>query len=51
MYQAVKTLLKIAHRKSYVVIVCANYVKSLLKEKFCQVKVGTNIAQNRLCSR
>ena len=52
--KSVQILLKIAglaHRKSYVVIICANYVKSLSKEKFCQVKVGSNIAQNRLSSR
>ena len=33
------------------VIICANSLKGLPKEKFCQVKVGSNIAQNRLCSR
>ena len=47
--KSVQILLKIAgltHRKSYV----ANSVKSLPKEKCCQVKVGSNIAQNRLCS-
>ena len=52
--KSVQILLKItglAHRKSYVVIICANAVKSLPKEKFCQVKVGVSIAQNRLCSR
>ena len=30
------------------VIICANTVKSLPKEKFCQVKVGSNIAQKSL---
>ena len=50
MYQA-EVSSNIAHRKSYVVIICANSVKSLPKEKFCQVKVGSNIVQNRLCSR
>ena len=32
-------------------VICANSVNSLPKEKFGQVKVGSNIAQNRLCSR
>ena len=44
--KSVTTLLKIAclaHRKSYVVIICANSVKSLPKEKLGQVKVGSNI--------
>ena len=52
--KSVQTLLRIAclaDRKSYVIIICVISVKSLPKEKFCQVKVGSNIAQNRLCSR
>ena len=52
--KSVQTLLKIAglaHKKSYVGIICTNYVKCLPKDKFCQIKVGLNIAQNRLCSR
>ena len=52
--KSVQILLRIAclvDRKSYVVIIFANSVKSLPKEKFCQVKVGLNIAQNLLCSR
>ena len=47
--KSVQILLKItglAHRKSYVVIICANSVKSLPK-----VKIGSNISQNRFCSR
>ena len=32
------------------VIICANAVKSLSKEKFCHVKVGSNIAQSHMWS-
>ena len=49
---SVQILLKIAglvHRKSYVVIIYANSCEKLTK--FGQIKIGSNIAQNHLCSR
>ena len=52
--KSVQTLLKIAclaHRESYVVIICANSFKSWLQNKVGQVKVGSNIYQNRWFSR
>ena len=52
--KSVQALLKIAclaHKKSYVVIVCAKSVKSWPKENLGHVKVGSNIAQNRLFGR
>ena len=50
--KSVQTLLKIAglaHKKSYVDIICANSCEKLTKSE--KVEVASNIAQNRLFSR
>ena len=48
-----QTLLRIthlAHRKSYLVIICPIHMKSWPKVKLGQVQVGSNIAQNHSSS-